>query len=349
MEKKEQTQDKPNYQKEFKEEFTILVVDDQLTNIKLIIGMLKKTGELYKLEQALDGRSALRIAEMKGPDLIIMDWEMPKLSGIETIKLLKENERTRNIPVIMATGVMTSSENLRKAMNAGAVDYIRKPIDHVELSARVHSALLLGESKKEIKRRKKELENLNETLFLLNDTLEEKNQELYKAVITDSLTAVYNRGYLMEFLSKEFSRCKRHGLPLSCAMMDIDYFKGINDNHGHLVGDCVLKKLAAQVKGIIRHEDIYGRYGGEEFLLILPNSSEESSRIAAEKIRFNIENTPFSCDGMTLDIRISIGVADNNIGKPKTADQLVNQADKALYEAKHRGRNQTVSYSQLKQ
>jgi diguanylate cyclase (GGDEF)-like protein len=340
--------DKPSYQKEYEEEHSILVVDDQLTNVKLIIGMLKKTGELYKLEQALDGRSALRIAEKKTPDLIIMDWEMPGLNGIETIELLKQNEKTKDIPVIMATGVMTSSENLRKAMNAGAVDYIRKPIDHVELSARVHSALLLGESQKEVTRRKEELENLNETLFLLNETLEEKNQELYKAVITDSLTGVYNRGYLMEFLSKEFSRCKRHGLILSCAMMDIDYFKAINDTHGHLVGDLVLQNLTKQVNSIIRHEDIYGRYGGEEFLLILPNSSEENARIAAEKIRFTIENTPFTCEGVTLDVRISIGVADNTIGKPKIADQLVNQADKALYEAKRRGRNQTVSFSQLK-
>ena len=327
-------------------QYRILVVDDQPDNATLIVNILEETGEPYKLYQALDGKTACKIAEKIQPDLIVMDWDMPVMSGIEAIKQLKSNSTTKDIQIIMATGIMTTSKNLRTALSAGAVDYIRKPIDKIELAARVYSALLLGDYYKEIKHKKDQLEKLNESLFLLNDNLELKNMELYQATITDSLTLLYNRPFIIEALSKEFSKSRRHGLNLSCMMIEIDHFKEINDKHGHQVGDYILKEISVQINESIRHEDIFGRYAGEEFLLILPNSSEEKSWSAAERIRHFIENSHFSFNAVSLKIHLSLGVADNKIGSPKTADELIDHADQALYQAKRTGRNRTVLYSQ---
>ncbi|MCP5046713.1 MAG: diguanylate cyclase [bacterium] len=328
-------------------EYRILVVDDQPANIDLVMEMLKETGEPYVFFQAHDGESARRMAEKEQPDLIFTDWEIKATPGIEVIGKLKSHESTRDIPVIIAAGATTTPDDLFSAIEAGAMDYIRKPLGEVELVVRVRAALLLGESYKETKRKKEELEKLNETLFLLNETLEEKNRKLYESVITDSLTLIYNREFLMESLSKEYSKSKRHGLVFSCIMIDIDHFKSVNDDHGHQAGDYVLRTIAAHIKESIRHEDILGRYGGEEFLLILPNSTEKDSMMVAEKIRVNIENTIYDYDGLKLKINLSLGVADNRTGGPKNVDQLIFHADKALYQSKRTGRNKTVSYTQL--
>jgi diguanylate cyclase (GGDEF)-like protein len=327
--------------------YCILVVADQPENFRLIADILEDTDETYTLYQARNSKSAMKIVAQEHLDLILMDWETPQISGIDTVKQLKQNNSTKNIPIIMAAGSITSSDQLQIALEAGAVDYIHKPIDEIELTARVHSALLLGSSYKEIERRRDELERLNETLFLVNNSLEERNQELYRTVITDSLTQIYNRAFLMEALSKEFSKSKRHGLNLSCLMIDIDHFRELNHEHGYHVGDFIIKEIAARVKEIIRLEDIFGRYGGEEFLLILPNSKEEDARIAAEKVRFTIEKTQFEFNNLSLQVRLSVGVSNNRTDSPKTADELVQYAGRAMYEAKRTGRNRTVLYSQL--
>lgn len=146
----------------------ILIIDDQPINIELIVNHLEETGEPYKMYQAINGETGCIIARKIIPDLIITDWEMPVMSGIETIKFLKSDEITWDIPVIMASGVMTSSENLRTALLAGAVDFIRKPIDRIELIARVRSILLLADSYKEIRRQR--------------DELSEKHRKLYEAL-----------------------------------------------------------------------------------------------------------------------------------------------------------------------
>ena len=144
--------------------YKILIIDDQPINIKLIVKILEETNEPYTMYQAIDGEMGYDVAKKVVPDLIITDWEMPDLTGIETIRQMKLDDTTNNIPIIMASGVMISSENLRTALEAGAVDFIRKPIDKIELIARVRSILLLADSYKEIRRQKDELEKNNRQL-----------------------------------------------------------------------------------------------------------------------------------------------------------------------------------------
>jgi two-component system sensor histidine kinase/response regulator len=145
-------------------EHKILIIDDQPINIELIVKILEETNEPYTMYQAINGEMGYEVAKKIIPDLIITDWEMPGMTGIETIIKIKSDEATKNIPIIMASGVMISSENLRTALGAGAVDFIRKPIDKIELIARVRSILLLADSYKEIRRQKDELEENNRQL-----------------------------------------------------------------------------------------------------------------------------------------------------------------------------------------
>lgn len=325
----------------------ILIVDDQPHVLEQIVSHLEATGEPYTLYQALEAGAALRIAGRTKPDLVVTDWEMPGRSGIELTRDLKADEALRDVPVIMATGVMTTSENLRTALEAGCVDYLRKPIDPVELRARVRAALELADSTREIRRQREALLDLNRRLAAANAGLEEKNRELSRLSVTDYLTGVYNRTFLMEMLVKEVSRSQRHRTPLCCVMIDVDHFKLFNDEHGHLAGDHVLKETARLVAGTVRTGDVFGRYGGEEFLLVLPNVTEENGRLAAEKVRERVEGARVEFEGSLLQTTISLGVAESCPPGSRSVAELIHNADLALYQAKSRGRNRVVPFSGL--
>ncbi len=328
-------------------QYKILVIEDLPTENKLMVEVLEEERYGYMHFHCENSQEVCRIVTEENPDLIILDCNTLAMSMIDTIKQLKSTETTASTPILIATGILSSAEHMCIALEAGAIDFIRKPYDKVELIARIHTALHLGDSFKEIKRRQKEMEQLTEALFLLNETIEEKNQELYQSVITDSLTQIYNRAFLLETLSKEFSRNKRHNQPLSCIMIDIDFFKSFNDLYGHKVGDFILVQITSTIRKIVRNEDIFGRLGGEEFLLILPGCGEGDSQVVAEKVRLHIENTPYVHNDITLTPRISLGVADNVIGFPHKADDMIHHADLALYEAKRTGRNKTILFSSI--
>jgi len=188
---------------------------------------------------------------------------------------------------------------------------------------------------------KKELEKLN-------NELEQKNAELYKMAMTDQLTKINNRTFMMECFAKIFSNCHRHKTVFSCIIIDIDHFKAFNDNHGHLVGDFVLIKTAQLLKELIRKGDYLARYGGEEFLVILPYTSSENARIVAEKIRTTIAQTVYTYKKKTdLKVTVSLGVSDNLVKKPIDEYKMIKNADLALYKAKEKGRNQTILYSEI--
>jgi len=186
---------------------------------------------------------------------------------------------------------------------------------------------------------------LNQEIIEQKKELEIKNRELYRLAITDKLTNIYNRTYLIDVFQKEFSKSRRHQIDLSCIIIDIDFFKSINDKYGHQVGDLVLKQTVDTISQQIRKEDIFGRYGGEEFLLILPHTNIEHARLLGEKIRKSIENMDCSIGGCPIHVTISSGISDNHINQPKNEDAMLYNADLCLYEAKRTGRNRTVLFS----
>jgi diguanylate cyclase (GGDEF)-like protein len=181
----------------------------------------------------------------------------------------------------------------------------------------------------------------------LNSVLEEKNKALYQMAMTDPLTQINNRCFIMEVMTKSFSNCRRYNMDFSCILVDIDHFKKFNDIHGHLAGDFVLKKTAQLIKDLLRKGDYVARYGGEEFLIILPNTQLDKACIVAEKIRTTIENTVYTYNNKTeLRVTISSGVTNNHLNCPDNEYQMIKNADIALYDAKEKGRNQAVIFSE---
>jgi len=171
----------------------------------------------------------------------------------------------------------------------------------------------------------------------------EYHEEIYRLTIQDGLTRIHNQRALTEFLDREVARSQRHKRPLSVLMFDIDKFKSINDTHGHLCGDFVLRELAECVRGTIRKEDLFARYGGEEFCMVLVETSPEEAQGAAERVRASIENHSFQFESTRIRLTVSVGVATTTGDPPVTPSELLRTADEKLYQAKRGGRNRVVS------
>ncbi|MBH9552667.1 GGDEF domain-containing response regulator [Inhella gelatinilytica] len=315
----------------------ILVVDDEIEHLNAISELLQAGG--YQVLRTSRSERALAIAQGSQPDLIITDWDMPVLTGIELIRQLKAQADTRDIPVIMCTGSMTSSENLDTALEAGAVDYVRKPAEPLELRARVRSMLQLSASYRQIKANEQALARQNELLS-------QQKEALHVAATTDRLTGVHNRAYLMDHLAREFSNSARYGHAFSCLLMDIDHFKSFNDQHGHLIGDAVLQHTAQMLAGKIRRGDVLARYGGEEFVVLLPGTAAPAAAVLAESLRAAVAESVCVQGALHLQVNVSIGVADNQQGQPASESALLKHADEALYAAKRQGRNRVVVFGE---
>jgi diguanylate cyclase (GGDEF)-like protein len=176
--------------------------------------------------------------------------------------------------------------------------------------------------------------------FLTGGNIEaEYHEEIYRLTIIDGLTEIHNKRYLMEFLDRELARCERYGRPLALVLFDIDRFKSLNDELGHLAGDHVLRELAACVKGAIRRDELFARYGGEEFAIVLPETSCHEAMPFAERIRAMVADHTFEYDGDRCGVTISLGIASTAGPEARTPQELILQADKALYRAKNEGRN----------
>jgi diguanylate cyclase (GGDEF)-like protein len=176
--------------------------------------------------------------------------------------------------------------------------------------------------------------------FLAGGNIEaEYHEEIYRLATIDGLTDVPNKRYLLEFLTRELSRSQRHHRPLSVVLFDIDHFKAINDQHGHLCGDHVLRELAGRARGVVRAEELLARYGGEEFVVVLPECSQENALGVGERLRQLIAEVPFSFDGVSVPVTVSVGVASIQGGEALDATELLDRADEKMYQAKHTGRN----------
>jgi two-component system, cell cycle response regulator len=299
----------------------ILIVDDHEDNVELLRARLEARG--YATLSAADGEAAIAAAEADLPDLILLDVMMPKLDGIEVTRRIKGNPALPFIPIIMQTALDSTADKV-EGLDAGADDYITKPINFAELEARVRTQLRIKALVEEVERQKRELERISRT---------------------DALTSLDNRRHLEERLEEQFEHAKRLGENFAVVMCDLDKFKNVNDTYGHQAGDVVLQQLATILKSEAREIDRVGRYGGEEFMLLLPGAQLDSAVTFAERVRRAIEAHAFALpDGNVLRRTASFGVAGWPHPRVRNCDGLVKAADDALYVAKEMGRNRVVRF-----
>ena len=299
----------------------ILIVEDSETQAKVTKSFLEKQG--YEAIWAKDGASAIEIAKSQPLDIILLDLLLPDINGNEVCRWLKLNQSTRGIPIIMLTVKGTVSDKVT-GLEAGADDYIPKPFDEIELNARIYSCLRTKALQDELKQKNRDLEGLLERVEIL--------------AVTDPLTKLFNRRRFETVLEKEFKRAQRYNTLLSCLMIDIDHFKKINDEYGHQAGDAVLHEIAEIIRMAFRETDIAARWGGEEFVVLLPQTSKEAALQSATRILKTISNHKFP-EIDNKNITVSIGIASVPDPSIDSSEKLVNASDFAMYEAKKNGRN----------
>ncbi len=305
----------------------ILIVDDHQDNVELLKARLEARG--YETETATNGQQALERIAAHPPDLMLLDVMMPVIDGIEVAKRVKADSRLPFIPIIMQTA-LDATESKVEGLDAGADDYITKPINFAELEARVKSLLRIKALQEDLAQRERQLADMNDRLRHISQT--------------DALTDLDNRRYVEERLTEMFGHAARFGEPLACMMCDLDKFKSVNDTYGHQAGDAVLKQLAVILRHEAREIDRIGRYGGEEFIYLLPGTTADAAMVFGERVRAAVEAHEFTFPEGSLRRTMSCGVAAWPHPGIDSADALVKAADDALYVAKETGRNRVVQY-----
>ena len=308
----------------------ILVVDDHPDNLEIIDARLSSRG--YEIEKASNGQEALDKVHANPPHLILCDVMMPLMDGYEVSRRIKGDESLPYIPIILVTA-RDSTQDKVEGLEAGADDYLTKPINFPELEARVRSML-------RIKRLQDELDQKNRELELVN-------KRLRKLSITDGLTELFNHRHVHELLHEEWERSQRTGDPMAVAMLDLDRFKQINDTYGHPTGDVVLYETARIIRETAREIDMVGRYGGEEFIAILPDTDEEEAARFAERVRAQVGEHVYRDEANEIRMTVSSGVASFPTSRVDDPEELLKRADEALYRAKESGRNRVVRATEV--
>ncbi len=299
----------------------VLVADDSPVSRRLLEAVLRKWG--YEVVTVASGTGAWEILQQEdAPRLAILDWMMPGLSGPEVCSLVRRQPKRHYTYLILLTS-RHEKEDLIAGMESGADDYLVKPFDNNELKVR------LGPGRRIVE---------------LQSELLKAQESLREQATRDSLTMLWNRHAVFDILAQELSRAYRELTPLGIVLADLDKFKTVNDTFGHIAGDTVLREFAARLRNVIRSYDAAGRYGGEEFLIILPGCDEEAALQTAERMRERIHQTKFSSGegGQELVVTASFGVTALPRGRQVTPEQVIRFADEALYRAKQQGRNRCV-------
>jgi two-component system cell cycle response regulator len=296
----------------------ILIADDDAISRHMLQFFLVKWG--YEVTAAADGLEALRILESReAPSLAVLDWMMPGMEGPAVCKRARENPNLPYMYILLLTARSQKADILR-GLESGADDYLTKPFNAQELRARLH----VGQR----------ILNLQENLIMAKE-------ELFFRATHDSLTGIANRGVAMDALLREQSRQVREEGSFGVILADIDHFKYINDKYGHLCGDAVLKEAAGRMFDCARPYDTMGRYGGEEFLIVVPASGAQGPLELAERMRKALESRPFATTAGEVQVTASFGVAISSKENPLDSQGLLHLADDALYRAKKYGRNRT--------
>jgi two-component system cell cycle response regulator len=291
---------------------TVLVVEASATVREVLVRQLGDRG--YRVVAAADGDAALALVAGERPDAILLDHELPGLSGAELLDRLRADDELAAVPVIMLTH-SPDREVLLDALERGAHDHLVAPFDPAELAARVMAALRVK---------------------ALHDQLMEANRRLAAQALTDELTGLANRRHGAHALERAVAVATRHGHLLALARVDVDRFKEINDTHGHQAGDRVLAEVARRLAGAVRGGDELARWGGDEFVAILPDTDREGALRAAERLRAAVAAAPVPVSVGDVAVTISVGWAH---WAGDTPGDLLARADRSLYQAKETGRN----------
>lgn len=293
----------------------VLVVNDSLLEGRMSQDILTRQG--YQVETARDGNEGLDMVRTFQPDVIISDVVLPRLSGLDMARRLKEGSESNEIPLIFASASDSKQDRI-ESFKAGGSDYITKPIDHEELILRIEIAL----------RHKKAI-----------DHLKRREGILRAGSSRDFLTGLYNRQFIDQKLAEELARVDRYGSTFSLVMMDLDHFKKINDTYGHPVGDKILIAVSGRMKSKVRPTDTVGRFGGEEFCVVAPETDLKGAFSLAEKLRKMVVGEAFPVsEELSIFVTASFGIAECR-KQNETVQSLIERADKALYHAKNKGRN----------
>jgi diguanylate cyclase (GGDEF)-like protein len=311
----------------------ILIVDDLPQNILALESVINDMG--VEIFTARSGNDALRLSLKHDFALLLLDVQMPGMNGFEVASLIRSNPKTSHFPIIFITAGMKDLFDQIKGYETGAVDYLMKPFEPVILRSKVRVFRELYQQRKVIE---KFYSNLEQIVEERTAELKDANETISRLAATDELTKLFNRRYFNERLSAALSAARRHDYPLSLIMIDLDNFKVINDTYGHSEGDQVLKAFADLLRDMIRTEDVAARWGGEEFIIILPHTLCESAAAQAERIRAAFENHTVSSTPIPLSASFGVVQLEEN----EDEDSLIRRADRALYRAKHEGRNRVV-------
>lgn len=309
----------------------VLVVEHDRAVLQLLEAMLKAAG--HKVFNAHNGVEAMRLVEQQLPQLVISDWRMPEMDGITFCRKLREKTEWRDIHVIILTA-QESVDKLVEAFEAGADDYLIKPLTPKIFFARLRAVQRMVQLQEE-------LAFEHERLLRFSAELSAANKRLQQLALTDVLTELPNRRFAMERIEQEWALSQRGDRRLSLMMVDIDHFKSINDEFGHQTGDEALRAVANTLRHSARTQDVVCRYGGEEFVVICPDTAIGAAYQCAERLRLNVAALIFKTRGTNIKLTVSIGVAEKKENIASLED-LINHADEYLYAAKQGGRNQTI-------
>ena len=310
---------------------TILIVDDRPANLLALQATLSDISAT--IVKAESGAEALNCLLEHNIALVLLDVQMPEMDGYEVANIMRETPATANIPIVFLTAIDHGDFYIEKAYLAGAVDFITKPINTTILLAKVNIFLNMWSQNNALKDLAKNYQAALEEITLHRDQLKELS-------IKDHLTGLFQRRVFDDMLTKEISRSMRQQQPLSVAMLDLDHFKDINDQYGHAIGDDVLIKMGQIFMSLMREADLVCRYGGEEFVILMPNTQLSDAQLISERIRIAVKSAQFKTDKGTINLTISIGIAELQLSQKELPEQFLKKADDALYQAKESGRDQ---------
>jgi two-component system cell cycle response regulator len=297
----------------------ILIAEDTLLSRHMLQGLLTKWG--YDVVSVEDGDAAW--GKLKVPDaprMALLDWMMPGRNGVDVCRALRM-QRPEPYTYILLLTAKDAKESVVEGLDSGADDYLTKPFNPQELKARMRVGM---------------------RLLQLEDSLVQAREGMRFKATHDALTETWNRGAILETLEKEIWRSRRERISLGVLMADLDHFKSVNDTYGHAAGDAVLREVTKRMQASVRPYDAVGRYGGEEFLILLPGCDGAETRNKAERLREAIFHGPVATSAGFLKVTMSIGGVATAEWPEDTSSQILQMADAALYRAKEEGRNRTV-------
>ena len=294
----------------------ILIADDDVLSLRLLERTLERGG--YEVTAVQNGRlAAEHLCRHDGPRLALLDWVMPELDGPAVCRQVRQKRQQVYVHMVLLTS-KESKQDVIEGLESGADDYLIKPFDPAELKARLRTGL---------------------RILQLEDRLVEAREDMRFKATHDPLTGLFNRGIIMDLLSRELSRTHRENGCTAILLGDVDHFKDVNDTVGHIAGDEVLREVARRILASVRSYDYVGRYGGEEFLVVLNNCDASASLLRAEQIRRAIASVPVQTIQGPIPVTMSLGVLTSRDWGLRPVEELLQEADVALYKAKAAGRN----------